>query len=252
MNTVNAIAQLIADQALSKLTEYLTIAHLVHCDYSPTPAMAGDTVSIPLIQGDLSNSSFVLNKHMSSSFLIPDITKALRDLDLLEAYMIPAAIALAEAIDNNLLELSADFAAVGKGEISEETLRAVAAFLPGNEKYLALSPRAYGSARRLPCFEKVTESMGKFRDLFIFRSCLVNPLARRDNVAFGLNSFALIMRRAKTEVLGVGSISAYAEKGGFGLRATMSYCPNTLAQHITLDLLYGVGVLRGGIVRVNA
>jgi len=32
--------------------------------------------------------------------------------------------------------------------------------------------------------------------------------------------------------------------GNFGMRVVMSYQPNTLAQQFTVDILYGVGVLR--------
>ena len=32
--------------------------------------------------------------------------------------------------------------------------------------------------------------------------------------------------------------------GNFGMRVVMTYQPNTLAQQFTVDILYGVGVLR--------
>ena len=45
-------------------------------------------------------------------------------------------------------------------------------------------------------------------------------------------------------LLGNGAIAEYAELGNFGMRVTMSYQPNTLAQQFTVDVLYGTGVLR--------
>lgn len=43
---------------------------------------------------------------------------------------------------------------------------------------------------------------------------------------------------------GPGAISEFAELGNFGMRVTMDYHPETLSQRITLDTLYGTGVLR--------
>jgi hypothetical protein len=39
-------------------------------------------------------------------------------------------------------------------------------------------------------------------------------------------------------------VAEYAELGNFGIRVVMSYQPNTLAQQFTVDVLYGVAVLR--------
>ena len=43
---------------------------------------------------------------------------------------------------------------------------------------------------------------------------------------------------------GTGAIAEYAELGNFGMRVVLSYEPNTLAQQFTVDVLYGVAVLR--------
>ena len=49
------------------------------------------------------------------------------------------------------------------------------------------------------------------------------------------------------------AIAEYAEMGNFGMRVVMSYQPNTLAQQFTVDVLYGVGVLRNSFgVQVNS
>ena len=46
------------------------------------------------------------------------------------------------------------------------------------------------------------------------------------------------------EQLAEMTIAEYAELGNFGVRVTMSYQPNTLAQQFTVDVLYGAAVLR--------
>ena len=61
-----------------------------------------------------------------------------------------------------------------------------------------------------------------------------------------------MVRRLPQPLLGTGAIAEYAELGNFGMRVVMSYQPNTLAQQFTVDVLYGVGVLRnnhGVVVR---
>jgi len=53
-----------------------------------------------------------------------------------------------------------------------------------------------------------------------------------------------VARRLPQPLPGTGAIAEYAELGSFGMRVTMSYQPNTLAQQFTVDVLYGCGVLR--------
>jgi len=43
---------------------------------------------------------------------------------------------------------------------------------------------------------------------------------------------------------GTGAIAEYGELGNFGMRIVLSYAPNSLAQQFTVDVLYGVAVLR--------
>jgi hypothetical protein len=64
----------------------------------------------------------------------------------------------------------------------------------------------------------------------------------------------LAMRRLPPPLPGTGAIAEYAELGNFGMRVTMSYQPNTLAQQFTVDCLYGCGVLRqnfGQVIQSN-
>jgi hypothetical protein len=64
------------------------------------------------------------------------------------------------------------------------------------------------------------------------------------NIAFARNAMGLAIRRLPKPLPGTGAIAEYAEVGNFGIRVVMSYQPNTLAQQFTVDILYGVGVLR--------
>ena len=103
----------------------------------------------------------------------------------------------------------------------------------------------------------VDGTVGKMKDFFIFRSQFVSKTgsspASTHNLAFGKNALGLVVRRLPQPIPGTGAIAEYAELGNFGMRVTMGYQPNTLAQQFTVDILYGVGVLRNSFaVRVES
>src|ERR1039458_2011894 len=127
-NVANAIVKLVAADALPALVGNLVMGNLVNRDYEPTLSQAGDTVNVPIpptlvanniAQGDavqtqnipLGNAQIVLNTHCEATFQIPDVTKVLAVPDLLQVYMRPAVIALAEKIESDLLGLYGGFSA---------------------------------------------------------------------------------------------------------------------------------------------
>jgi coat protein Gp5 len=220
---------------------------------------------------NLGNAQIVLNTHAEATFQIPDVTKILAVPDLLRLYMQPAVVALAERIESDLLGLYATFsanAAVGTAgtAIAETTVDAAetalfAAKVPASAaKYLVVNPTAYSQLRQIPRFSEfntageaglralVDGAVGKMKDFYIFRSQFVmktgtSPIATH-NLAFARDSIGLVVRRLPQPLPGTGAIAEYAELGNFGMRVTMSYQPNTLAQQFTVDVLYGAGVLR--------
>ncbi len=95
------------------------------------------------------------------------------------------------------------------------------------------------------------------KDFYIFRSQLVpktgSAPSTTHNLAFTKDAIGLVVRRLPQPLPGTGAIAEYAEMGNFGMRVVMSYQPNTLAQQFTVDVLYGVGVLRNTFaVQVNS
>src|SRR3984893_197245 len=127
-NVANAIVKLVAVDALPALMSNLVMGNLVNRDYEPTLAHAGDTVNVPtpptlvannIAEGgqvqtqnpNLRNAQIVLNTHAEATFQIPDVTKVLAVPDLLQVYMRPAVVALAERIESDLLGLYAGFSA---------------------------------------------------------------------------------------------------------------------------------------------
>src|SRR2546429_2070105 len=120
-NLANAIVKLVAADALPALVGNLVIGNLVNRDYEPVLAQAGDTVNIPiaptlvannLIEGNavqlqnpnVANAQIVLNTHAEATFQIPDVTKVLAVPDLLQLYMNPAVVAIAQKIETDLLD----------------------------------------------------------------------------------------------------------------------------------------------------
>ena len=286
-NVANAIVKLVAADALPALVGNLVMGNLVNRDYEPTLAQAGDTVNVPIpptlvanniAEGgtvlpqihDLGNAAIQLNTHCEATFQIPDVTRVLAVPDLLQVYMRPAVIALAEKIESDLLGLYGSFTAntpLGTGGVSiTEALvdsaetALFSAKLPVREpKYLVVDAATYSQLRQIPRFSEyqtageaglrslVDGTIGKIKDFFVFRSQFISktgsPVATH-NLAFAKNAIGLVVRRLPQPLPGTGAIAEYAELGNFGMRVTMSYQPNTLSQQFTVDVLYGCGVLR--------
>lgn len=228
---------------------------------------------------NLGNASIVLNTHAEATFQIPDVTKVLAVPDLLRLYMQPAVTALAEKMESDLLATYAQFTSntpVGAGgvAISETAIDAAETALfnakvpASSPKYLIVSGDAYSQLRQIARFSEygtagdaglramIDGSIGKIKDFYVLRSQFVaktgsGPVTTQ-NVAFSRNAIGLVVRRLPQPLPGTGAIAEYAELGNFGMRVVMSYQPNTLSQQFTVDVLYGVGVLRnnhGVIVR---
>ena len=140
--------------------------------------------------------------------------------------------------------------------------------VPASEpKYLVVDAATYSQLRQIPRFSEyqtageaglralVDGTVGKIKDFFVFRSQFVpktgsSPVTTH-NLAFAKNAIGLVMRRLPQPLPGTGAIAEYAELGNFGMRVTMSYQPNTLAQQFTVDVLYGCGVLRNSLRRAG-
>jgi hypothetical protein len=236
--------------------------------------------TVTLQNPDLGNAQIVLNTHVEATFQIPDVTKVLAVPDLLKLYMQPAVVAIAERIETDLLSLYPLFTsntAVGTGgtAITEPTVDSAeatlfAAMVPASaSKYLVVDSSTYSTLRQIPRFSEfntageaglralVDGAVGKMKDLYIFRSQFVahtgsSPVTTH-NLAFARDAIGLVVRRLPQPLPGTGAIAEYAELGNFGMRVTMSYQPNTLAQQFTVDVLYGTGVLRNDFaVQVNS
>ncbi|HTA42395.1 MAG TPA: P22 phage major capsid protein family protein [Bryobacteraceae bacterium] len=238
----------------------------------------GNTVQLQ--NPNLANAQIVLNTHTEATFQIPDVTKVLAVPDLLKIYMQPAVVAIAENIETSLLNLYAGFSAntplgtagtpITEALVDSAETSLFQAKVPASApKYLVVDSNTYSAMRQIPRFSEfqtageaglramIDGTFGKIKDFFVFRSQYVpktgtTPI-NTHNLAFCKDAIGLVVRRLPQPLLGTGAIAEYAELGNFGMRVTMSYQPNTLAQQFTVDVLYGCAILRNNFaVQINS
>ena len=132
-NGAEAIAKIVAANALDAVVGNLVMGGLVNRDYDGSLAQSGDTVNIaipPVMAANviaesgtvtsqaptLGNAQIILNSHVESTFTLPDAAKVIATPDLWKTYMDTAVIAIVEKIETDLLALYGNFtvnAAVG-------------------------------------------------------------------------------------------------------------------------------------------
>jgi hypothetical protein len=238
---------------------------------------------------NIGSAQIVLDTHLESSFQLPDVTRALAQPDLMALYMDPAVKAIATRIETDLINVYPLFtanAAVGSATAMDEARLDTAetelfsSFAPQDEpQFMLTSAGAFSQLRQIPRFTEyqtvgpavgdspmVTGMLpgrtdgpnganGKIKNFLVYRSQYVpNVAGTTFNLAFSRDAFALVTRRLPLVMPGLGAVQAYAELGGYSLRITMSYVSGQLGTLVTVDTLYGVGVLRnqfGVIVKSN-
>lgn len=242
------------------------------------PAMAANNLAeggTVQTQNPASGSAEVtLNKHIEASFAIPDVVAALTraangDFGLIDTYMQPAVAALAEQVETDLFALAPYFTAntaVGAGNTAvlesvfdnAETALFQAKVPRTQRKVGVLCAAAYSTARQLPRLSEM-QTAGNGYDAIIngqflrakgidwFRSDFVySPSTTSYNLAFARDAIALVTRLLGAPIPGTGAIAEYVRdaESGLGFRVVMSYNAGTLTQQFTVDLLYGVNILR--------
>lgn len=295
INAAQAIAKIVAARALPALVGNLVAGNLVNRDFEATLAQAGDTVNVAIPPSmtannlaeagtvtnqnpSLGNAQIVLNTHAEATFNIPDATRVLVVPDLIQTYMQPAIIAIAERIETDILNTYTLFtanAAVGAGTAMDEARidSAEKALFdskvpPSQQRNLIVSSSAYSALRQISRFTEfqmvgpngqpspmLTGALpggdlrnvqgGTIKGINVFRSQYVPVVSTTyHNLCFTRDAIGLVIRQLPQPLPGTGAIAEYASMGNFGLRVVMSYAPNTLAQQFTVDVLYGVGPLR--------
>ena len=181
-NAANAIAKLVAAQAMPALLPNLVMGNLVNRDFEPVLGNTGDTVNVPIpgnmvandvaeggaVQAQnpsLGNAQIVLNTHVEATFQIPDVTKVLAFPALLGVYMQPAVNAVITKIEQDLLNLWSLFtanAALGATSAMDEARIDSAEkvlfdnYIPQNEpKFLVVASSSASGMRQIPRFTEM-------------------------------------------------------------------------------------------------
>jgi hypothetical protein len=280
-NAAQAFVRLVASQAMAPLVGTLVMANLVTRDFDNVFQNAGDVINVPLppvmttnnlAEGgsvqtqspSLGNVQVTLDNHREATFQIPDITRALASIDLLQTYMEPAILAMATAIEADILGVypmfTANTALGGTSAFDEARLDAADkalfdAKVPANlPRYIAVSSSAYSAIRQIPRFTENQTSgngeaiqsgiVGKLKNFNIIRHTDVPLSTNYKNLAFTNPAISLATRRLPLPAPGLGVIADFVEYQGYAMNVVMSYNPNSLATQVTFHSLYGVNALR--------
>ena len=284
-NAVQAIVKLVAGKALPALGPNFVMAAFVNRNYDAVLAQAGDAINIPIAPNlsanniaeggtvtnqnpSLGNAQITLNSHFESTFTIPNVPQALASPSLIDTYMQPAVLAIAEKIEGDLLNLYGLFTAntsVGTASSpltestidSGETALFNARMADSIQKYLVVSGTAYSQLRQISRFTESRMTGDNSGDaiyrgtILQAKNCMVvrsqkviSSGGTTNNLMFGSDAICLVTRALPQVISGTGAVSQNINSNGFGMRVVMSYNPQTLSQQFTVDCLYGIGILR--------
>ena len=214
-----------------------------------------------------------LNKHKEVSFLVEDVVRAQANQDVIQRYVSSAAVAIAEQIESDLFALYASLTStVGTDgtDITADTVRQARKALndnkvPQSDRHLVVSSKdeiallGDSSLSNYFAFNRVgvpDGAIGRLYGFTIWMSQLVPVVTgtpnSTKNLALHKEAFILAMRSLPEPPPDTGARAAAVRdpETGLVIRAVMAYNPSYLGVQVTLDVLYGVKVLRGthGIV----
>lgn len=276
----DALATIIAAQALGYLKANTVMARLVNRNYDSLVATRGQVVKIPFTGGLTVNDkaantavtrqapndtsiSVTLNKHKEVTFLIEDVARAMSSVDYLNAYLIDGMAVMAEAIDGDLTGLYSGLsqtvdatAGMSKGTFREARRLLNAAKVPQASRVAVLHEDAESE------FLNITEatnrdyaealgqaraegSSGRFFGFDVYMDQQVKVVSGAcKNLFFHRDAFVLVTRPLAGDGDGMGVVQRTMEEDGIGVRVTLGYDKDLLGIQCTIDVLYGVGELR--------
>lgn len=279
----DSIATIIAAEALGYLKANTVLARLVARDWDNEIARYGQVVKIPFTGALSANAksegatvtlqqpadasiTVTLNKHKEVSFLLEDYGRALARPAYLAAYITDGMAVVAEQIDGDIAALYSSItntiaALTANGGLKEVDFRNArrllnAAKAPLGERYAVLNEDAdyefLGIEKAVNRDYAATlgqaaaaSHMGRFMGFDVFMDQkIVTAASQNKNLMFQRNAFALAMRPLPPAPQGAGVVQRVSDEDGMGLRVTISYNPDYLGVQVTIDVLYGVAVLR--------
>lgn len=216
--------------------------------------------------------ALTLSKHKVVDFMVEDYAQAQANSDLLNRYVQPAVIALAEQLENDLFGLYSSFTGTSAGtagtDLTASPLRTVVknmniAKAPMQDRYLVISPKDQVSIlgdTNLASFFAFSDpdaiKMGQLPNLYGLQpyvSQLVPTVAGTPvdtkNIAFHKSAMMLAMRTFTPIPAGSGVATATVvdEESGIAIRVLKQYKAEYRAEYVGFDILYGFVALRPGL-----
>lgn len=292
ITNADAIPTIIANKALGKFASYMNLARTVTRDFEVASANEGDTIQVTkrgavtantkaeaddvIVQNPaLSTVPVTLDSHFEVTFRMSDVLKAVQQKGVeagLEGYADDAALALAESVEQALVNLYASLTATpiswdGTSLATKKAkLLAIRKYFVGQkvpatlQRYLYADSNLVGDILEEDSFTSYqsTGSGEQFetgqvtRPLYgtkPFESQLVpvtgvGPFVHH-GIAYTKGAFVLASRPLPSVDQGLGVVTSVAqnEETGIGLRVVRSYNANKLAEQMTLDVLIGAAVV---------
>lgn len=238
------------------------------------PVMTSNNIaegaSVTTQNPSLGNAQVVLNYHREASFQIPDVTRIIARPELIGIYSDSAIKALAEQIETDILSqypLLPGSVGTSNTALTEATIDSAETTLfknrvnPGDPRVLVTSADGYSQLRQIPRFSEIqtigsglddplknaiaSGDVGRIKGMIALRSQYVPKVSNTTyGMVFTRNALALVIRQLPRPLPGTGAVAETVNFNNFAMRVIMSYNPNVLAQQVTVDMLYGVGVLR--------
>lgn len=296
-NAAQAILKAVATKALEALQGRLILGNLVNRTWEDTLANYGDVVNIPTPPSfavnqmgftgtvtpqtpSLGNAQIVLTNHAEASFELSDAVRILTVPNMVETYLEPAVIAIAESVEASILNTYPLFtansvlggsSALGEAAIdsAEGTLFSVKVPM-SQRRNLIVSQSAFSALRqtgRLSEFQTVgfpnsdrtpivtgllpgagSDPMGAdgmLKGCYVYRSQFVPFVSSTyQNLMFTKDALGLVIRKLPIAPPGMGVIQETAELGNFSVRVSTSYQQSILGELVTVDCLYGTTAIR--------
>lgn len=248
-----------------------TMGNTVQIPKRGTLTVRDKTVDVAIIPDQPSGDkvTLTLNKHKYVSFLVEDVLDAQSSVKNMLGYVEDAMLKISKQVDTDILTLYATLAyEVGTGggglatTTDSDTILAAKLQLDNSEagdtRFLVMGPSGENSLLKCDKFttaEKIgnpdairSGSIGRIYgfDTYVdprVVSTGVSPVSYH-GMAFTPGAMALATRPLATPPDGVGVKAAYQEVDGIGIRVTYGYNMSYMAMQVTLDILYGVGILR--------
>ena len=283
-DTAGFIPAIWAQRALDVLRSNIVLARLVARDTDYEPAQRGKSLTIPYpgtftaqdkaadtaaavsVPAGGNSVTVNLNKHKYVDFIVEDFARVQANGELLDRYVQPAAIALAEALESDLFALYSGLPAGGGTsgtDLTAATIRGARKILndakvPQAGRAIVMSTKdevaLLGDSNLAAYFansrpEGIAEgSIGSLFGFDLFVSQLVPttgsaPVSTK-NIAATREAMILATRPLDEPMAGVESSTVVDEASGLAIRVMRQYDMSARGHRVGFDILYGVSVLR--------